>query len=73
MPRTLARTEYCRKQAAECAAAAMAATIADVKEAYVNLEQAWLHLAPEIDQARPFSLVCESSTGSEEQSSERTD
>jgi len=42
------RTEYCRQQAAECVVAAAKTNIADVKEAYVNLEQAWLGLASDI-------------------------
>jgi hypothetical protein len=57
MPRLHQRTEYCRKQAAECADAAATSTLAEVKEAYLNLEQAWLQLAPEIEQARPFSII----------------
>jgi hypothetical protein len=61
MPRSSQRTEYCQKQAAECAAAASAAAMPDVKEAYLNLEQGWLQLAPEIDQPRPYSLVREPS------------
>jgi hypothetical protein len=38
---------YCRRQAAECARKALEATLAEVREAYVNLEQGWLQLAPE--------------------------
>jgi hypothetical protein len=66
MPRSSQRTEYCQKQAAECAAAASAAAMLDVKEAYLNLEQGWLQLAPEIDQPRPYSLVRESSNNEHE-------
>jgi hypothetical protein len=51
MSRTVGRTEYCRRQAAECAAAAAATAIFDVKEAYLNLEQGWLKLAPEAEGA----------------------
>ena len=48
MLRTTERTEYCRQQAAKCVVAAAKTNIADVKEAYVNLEQAWLGLASDI-------------------------
>jgi hypothetical protein len=43
------RTAYCHTQAARCAAAAANARASDVKEAYLNLEQAWLHLAPDLE------------------------
>ena len=66
MPRTLGRTEYCRKQAAECAAAATASALPDVKEAYLNLEQAWLQLAPELEGGLNVS------TGPEPRKSDRT-
>jgi hypothetical protein len=39
-------TTYCRTQAARCAAAAAHAGHVGVKDAYLNLEQAWLHLDP---------------------------
>jgi hypothetical protein len=58
MSRSSERTAYCRKQAAECAAAATATALAEVKEAYLNLEQGWLQLAPEIEPPNPFSLHC---------------
>jgi hypothetical protein len=43
------RTAYYRRQACVCAAAAAAAAEPDVKDAYVNLEQGWLCLAPKAD------------------------
>jgi hypothetical protein len=43
------RTAYCRHQAAECALAATTAILSEIKEAYLNIEQAWLQLAPDID------------------------
>lgn len=49
MPRALHRTEYCRQQAADCASAAAATKVDNVREAYRNLEQAWLELAPELE------------------------
>jgi hypothetical protein len=55
MPRTTGRTAYCRRQAAECAAAATTTTLSEVKEAYLNLEQAWLKLAPELEGGRILS------------------
>jgi hypothetical protein len=48
MPHRRQRTAYCQEQAAECAKAAVSSTIAEVKEAYLNLEQGWLQLAPEV-------------------------
>jgi hypothetical protein len=47
MSRHIDPTAYCRRQAAECARRALEATLAEVREAYVNLEQGWLQLAPE--------------------------
>jgi len=48
MPRTSITDEYCREQAAECAARAATATF-EVKEAYLNLEQGWLQLARKVE------------------------
>lgn len=39
-------TAYCRQQASACAAAALTAAIAEIKQAYLDLEQGWLSLAP---------------------------
>jgi hypothetical protein len=47
MSRHIDPSAYCRRQAAECARRALQATLAEVREAYVNLEQGWLQLAPE--------------------------
>jgi hypothetical protein len=71
MARNSERTALCRKQAAECAAAATATVLAEVKEAYLNLEQGWLQLAPEIQQPKPFSLICESSNADDDQRPEK--
>jgi hypothetical protein len=49
------RTAYCHQQAAECALAATTAILGGVKQAYLNIEQAWLQLAPDIDSGRTFS------------------
>jgi hypothetical protein len=67
MARSSERTAYCRKQAAECAAAAIATALAEVKEAYLNLEQGWLKLAPEVEQPKPFSLIRESNNADNDQ------
>jgi hypothetical protein len=48
MPRANDRTAYCRQQAAECASAAATTTLLEVKEAYLNMERAWLQLAPDV-------------------------
>jgi hypothetical protein len=47
MSRHIDPATYCRRQAAECARRALEATLAEVREASVNLEQGWLRLAPE--------------------------
>ncbi len=44
------QTAYYRRQASACATAASATAIAEVKEAYVNLEQGWLCLAPKVEE-----------------------
>jgi hypothetical protein len=49
MARSVGRGEHCRQQALECAAAAAATLRYEIKEAYLNLEQAWRHVGPEID------------------------
>lgn len=46
------RTAYCHTRAAECARAAMEKTMAELKDAYINLEQGWLLLAPELGDDR---------------------
>jgi hypothetical protein len=43
------RTTYCRQQAAECALAATTAILGEVRQAYLNIERAWLQLAPDIN------------------------
>jgi hypothetical protein len=48
------RTVYCRQQAAQCALAATTALLGEVRQAYLNIEQAWLQLAPDIDGGRAF-------------------
>jgi hypothetical protein len=49
MPRTNKRTKYCQQQAAECASAATTTALPEISKAYLNMEQAWLQLAPDID------------------------
>ena len=49
------RTAHCRQQAAKCALAATTAILDEVRQAYLNIEQAWLQLAPDIDGGRAFS------------------
>jgi hypothetical protein len=43
------RTAYCRQQAVESALAATTAILGEVRQAYLNIEQAWLQLAPDIN------------------------
>jgi hypothetical protein len=52
MPRTHIRTAYCQQQAAECASVATITTLSEISEAYLNIEQAWLQLAPDVDSNR---------------------
>lgn len=40
------RTEYYRQEASACAAAAVTTAIAEIKQAYLELEQGWLCLTP---------------------------
>ena len=44
------QTAYYRRQSYACATAASATAIAEVKEAYLNLEQGWLCLAPKVEE-----------------------
>jgi hypothetical protein len=49
MARGQDRTLYCRQQAAECASAAAMTSLPEVRDAYLNMERAWLELAPELE------------------------
>jgi hypothetical protein len=49
------RSAHCRQQAAECGLAATTAILDEVRQAYLNIKQAWLQLAPDIDGGRAFS------------------
>jgi hypothetical protein len=40
------RTEYYRQEASACAAAAVTTASAEIKQAYLELEQGWLCLTP---------------------------
>ncbi len=46
------RTEQYRREASACAAAAVHALTAELKQAYLDLEQGWLCLAPKGDAGR---------------------
>jgi hypothetical protein len=46
------RTAYYRRQAAECELAGTTANLGEIREAYLNIEQAWLQLAAPDDRAR---------------------
>lgn len=46
------RTTHYRREASACAAAALTTAIAEVKQAYLELEQGWLSLAPKSDGSR---------------------
>lgn len=60
MPRISNRTAYCQQQAAQCASAAIATTLNEIREAYLNMEQAWLHLAPDVDGNQPAAISSKS-------------
>lgn len=49
------RTLYCRRQAAECATAAATTSLPEVRDAYLNMERAWLELAPELENSEKFT------------------
>lgn len=42
------RSAYYRKQASACATAALSVAAAEVRQAYLDLEQGWLCLAPKV-------------------------
>jgi len=50
MPHTREKGGYCRGQAAQCATAATAAALMEIREAYLNLEQGWMELAREFEE-----------------------
>jgi hypothetical protein len=53
MPRNPDRTAYCNRQAANCATAAKVATVPEFREAYLQMEEAWRQLAPELEDKPP--------------------
>jgi hypothetical protein len=53
MPRNPDRTAYCNTQAANCAAAAAVVTVPEFREAYLQMEEAWRQLAPELEDRPP--------------------
>ena len=60
MSRLKDRKSYCQQQAAECASAANTTNLSELKEAYLNMEQAWPQLAPDIDSHQTFAVRPES-------------
>jgi hypothetical protein len=60
MPRSTTRTAYCHQQAAECASAATTTAVAEIREAYLNMQQAWLQLAPDVESNQPSLSVAQS-------------
>ena len=57
------RTAYYRQQASVCSAAALTTTIAEVKQAYLELEKGWLCLAPKSETSS--AVLAETSTTSD--------
>jgi hypothetical protein len=56
MSRTKDRKSYCQQQAAECASAATTTALSEIRDAYLNMEQAWLQLAPDVASNQTFSI-----------------
>jgi hypothetical protein len=49
------RTAHYRQEASACATAALTTTIAEIKQAYLDLEQGWLCLAPKPENSSAIS------------------
>ena len=45
------RTAYYRQEASACATAALTTAISEIKQAYLDLEQGWLCLAPKVEES----------------------
>jgi hypothetical protein len=54
------RTAYYRRQASACATAAVATAIAEVRQAYLDLEQGWLCLTPKVEENSAVSALAKS-------------
>jgi hypothetical protein len=50
MPHTREKGGYCWGQAVECATAATAAALSEIREAYLNLEHGWMEIAREFEE-----------------------
>jgi hypothetical protein len=48
---------FYRQQASECAAAASATSVAEVKQAYLDLEQGWLSLTPNAEESADAAIA----------------
>jgi len=46
------RTAYCRREASACETAAVTTAIAEIKQAYLDLQQGWLSLLPKVETSR---------------------
>lgn len=60
------RTEYYRQEASACARAALTTAIPDIKQAYTELEQGWLCLAPKPKESLDGSPEAEPARGAEQ-------
>ena len=65
------RSGYCQEQAIACGTKASTTVLPDIKEAYLNLEQAWLLLVPDFD-AEPVARRGERSLGNGKRSYTRS-
>jgi len=50
------RTAYYRQEASACATAALTTAITEIKQAYLDLEQGWLCLAPRVEETPAGSV-----------------
>jgi hypothetical protein len=63
------RGVYYRQQASVCATAALTTASAEVKQAYLDLEQGWLCLAPKVDENSVVSAPVKGVNDTDSQSS----
>lgn len=63
------RSVYYRQQASACATAALTTASAEVKQAYLDLEQGWLCLAPKVEDSSAVSAAVKGVNDADSQSS----
>jgi hypothetical protein len=63
------RTAYYHQQASACATAAVTTVIAEVRQAYLDLEQGWLCLAPKVEETSTMLALQKTADDTDLQSS----